>query len=1115
MALDLYLDGVRYLRPPEPVQAPPSSAAAPVSSPSATPASATAPMATAAQTAAANQGATNNRGPGAFTPQGIQQFALQQGDSFWALLAKQNQSVVDKNALSDDAELRKNLAATPWLDQQEFGNRPANKPCTLNHMPIDGTVTLLDSTRLGYLNQQRQALGDAERLLATPAGKKLLPDDRAAVIDGIEKPILDEIVYASSGTGIVSADALDKIVEPIAARAPNDALFQSAIGKAKQQVLGNVENAAKTFVENTTLGQGVVTAADVDKILGPMTAAAPNDSTFQSAIAQAKKDVLADMQKFGRTPDQLGQLLKDAASGNTDQLKGDLQAQLYCVGDAAQKDSQGNLVAAATAIDVRAGVYLTYLGANKGAIQDAIATAKQQVTVDRPVQSLIDAYTSKGGGVQGAAAFAAKLHELTDLAPGAPDSVKISQEQVQAIMQKLSKTSVTPDGTLSVFKTVANDLTSGMAHAWTKNASDSTTKAAQAGLRDLSAAMQTVFESDGPPLKDEGTQQPKPGKAIVDQVASELYASIQDNTAAYDAIAGSPAGWFADSAKNGNVALAASMAAQFAGTPPPAHFSQSGLRQSATDAIVSALDAGFRDYQNETLTPLDNAYAADYGVLNMGNDSYGNLKSASAQADMKSKASSLPSGGDKAAQDERQLSDAQRRVGQVQWTLQDYAAQVGLPLDGAAVQTSPALREFGGLMSSVNDLQKATGIDKPNLSADNVSQVQFWWQSRVGTSATVQLAKTFGNYGLSKTTDGSTMQSALKALVGDSASGRSGLVGGLAKGLMGPLFLLNAANTYGSLDQISGVQKGAFAGFAAIYAGVGVSMTADTLFPDWKTGLFGKTADGKAAATPMRKSLDWLIGKVGESSVSDTGKTAFKTAIGTVRDSASDVLGPIVAGIGTLTYLDTAATDPIHGTAFGLATVGDFAPAAGKQFLANASEETLDRLGLAFLNPDDLTVMGLGINVLAAGSQYIGNAIDAAHATDQELTHYLIADGVTDADVAKSFATHMTVFVPGGAVDAGNGVTGYFNWLRQNDPKMAGKSDAELDKAMVDWMNTFKAGDVGGIHMSAGAKADAVANFVKREIRTSRDKDGHNVIKNPDQIAVLQNMLKQMDVPLS
>lgn len=1096
MGLDAYYGGSSATSLPQqvhmstPPQATPATAAsAPPVNPAAStaPASATTPAAGAAQVAAANQAApasTTTFAP--FAPKGIQQFVVQPGDSFWALLAQQKQSVVDKNALSDDDQLKRNLGATPWLDQQSFGNRPANTPCKLEDMPIGGTVTLLDSHRLDDMNQQRQALADAQ-ILSGPGHRNIAPEDRAAMLKAIVNPIVDEIDYASSGTGIVSQDELDKIVAPIAARAPNDPTFQSAITEAKQQVLSTVGEAIKTQVENATLDTGVVTDADVDKALAPISARAPNDASFQKAIADAKQQVLADMKQFGRTPEQLGQLLKDAASGDTKQLQGDLQAQLYSVGVAAEKDSPDDLVAASTAIDTRAGVYATYLGADaKKLIQDARATAMQQVTVEQPAQSVVNAYNSRGGGAQGAAAAAARLHQLTDPTNGGSNGAKITPAQAQAIMDKLNHMSVKPDDPHSVFKSITDGLAKGMSMKLSYQSADY--KAAQAGMNDLAAAMQTLHDTDGPPAANGGAPQDRPGKAIVDQVASELYASIEANPDANEAVTREPNVWFSDSAKNGNVALSASIAAQFA-----------SAKQSAADSITLSLQSGLQEYQDRTLTPLSQAIASDYAIYDMGSKGYGNLKSPAGQDAMKALLQGLPGGGDKMTQDDKKLQQAAHFVGEVQWTLQDYATQIGWKKGGPS-QGNPALQEFDGLMGKVDELDKATGMQSAHDAAANIAQTQHWWQDRVGVGVLNQLAKKFGNSVPNMTSNGAA-QSAFAALFGSAASGKDGVVRkGLSPGLMSPLFLINAADTFGAVTDptMSTYGKADFAGFAALYAGVGVSMALDAV--DLKASIYGTTADGKAA-TPMRNLLDKALEKIDAKDISAGGKLAYKTAVSSVLENFSDVLGPVVAGLGVAHYLDTDGSDPAHATAFGLATVSDLVPTLAKQALSNATKDTLENIGLDFLartTEEGWTGVGLAGNVLAAAIQYGANQYDKAHAGDKELTDYLLADGVKP-EVAEPFARHATTLTSG--KDAGAFLTAYF--------RSQGKSDAD----MVSWMNSIEGGKVNGEKMTPGDKADEIATFAKNH-DVSTDKDGHYVIDTPGTIDDFQTLLKSLNVRL-
>lgn len=1123
MALDLYLDGVLYTHAPEPVHTPPSQQPPSSAAPSSATAPSTAPAANAAQVAAASQGTANPSGPNAFTPQGIQQFALQAGDSFWALLAKQQQSVVDKNALSDDAQLQKNLAATPWLDQQAFGNRPANKPCTLEHMPIGGTVTLLDGHRLTDLEQQRSALANVEKTFATPAGRKLPPDERDAILQGVENPIVDEIMHAS-GNGVVSNAELDQIVAPIAARAPDDPVFQSAITRAKNLVLDNVPRAAANAVESATADAPVVTEADIDKILTPLAARSPNDKAFQAALATAKQQVLADMKDQGRTPDQLGQLLKDAASGNTDQLQGDLQAQLYCVGEQTYKDTGGNLTAAAAAIAHRVGPYATYLDPKfKETLQKAVATATQEVTVDQPAQSVVNAYNEalrKGSPVKAAAAAAHQLQQLMDLTQGGDDSVKITPAQAQAIMDKLNQMSIDPSSSKPVIKTITDGLAQGVGNAWAHGHKDSA--AAQQGLTDLAAALQTVHDSDGPP-SDNPQGQVRHGKEIVDQVSKQLYQSIESNADANSEMTGEPDQWVLDSVKQGNVAMWASITAQFAAP-----------KQNASDSIFLALSTGLQDYHDKTLVPLAKEFAADYGVLDMGNKGYGNLKSSSELDAIRSKIRSLP--GDKTVADDKKLLDAQHYVGEVQWTLQDYATQVGGPGKGSG-QDNPALLEFDQLMGKVGDLQKGTNLQSAHDAAANVQNTQSYWQTRVGLGVLNHTLKLTGN-AVPSMTSSATTQAISAAILGSEASGKKGVLPtAVSPGIMGPMFLLNASNTYSALGGLKGFEQADFAGFAAVYAGVGVNQTLDLVLPNWKDAVFGSNADGKAL-TPMQKALDKLLPKIEEMDIPAARKLAYKSALSATFENFGDVMGPIVAGVGAFQYMGDPQ-DWGHATAFTLATFGDLIPALAKQGLSNAAKDaealtkqnlqtkvqqlmaergisekaatsiaeksltdvtgkalltqmagdaaegSLKQIGLQLLadsTADGWTGVGLGLNVLAAGAQYLANQHDMAHATDAELKNYLIADGVKP-DLAGALAEHKTLLF--GGRDAGAYLTAY------------GRSQGMTDEQFVQWLNKIPNADA----------ADNIASYAKDALQPSTDKDGHYTLDN-DEVEYFQAWLK-------
>ncbi|MGL4967321.1 MAG: hypothetical protein ACRC67_39235 [Inquilinus sp.] len=272
---------------------------------------------------------------------------------------------VDLSKDNDDSLLKGNLAATPSLDQQAFGNRPANPPSASHHLQPgqDGdAVTVLDPTRLGFLEQERQQLAAASVMVLAP--------EKAAELKGdLTATIVQELQYAGTEQAVPDVKAL---AAPIAARAPNDKVFQAAVASAEN------------LYSRQLIGQG-------------------------------------------RTEDQLGKLLQTAKTDAPYDAKRKDQDPTY---NALRQEVAAQLTAAADgqtgstalgSISGRAGVYMTYTKDNPrlaDAIRQGTLDAQHEVLVNRPVQAVVDAY-QKGG----AEAAAKKLREVTDRQTATPAQV--------------------------------------------------------------------------------------------------------------------------------------------------------------------------------------------------------------------------------------------------------------------------------------------------------------------------------------------------------------------------------------------------------------------------------------------------------------------------------------------------------------------------------------------------------------------------------------------------------------------------------------------------------------------------------------------------------------------
>lgn len=242
---------------------------------------------------------------------GISRFNLSTGGSAYDVL--RDQHVFDQPNLTDDtALLDANLAATPSLDRKPFGDRPANAPNDVYHLPVGQSVVVLDSTRLSYLEQQRTQLQAIEQ---GPA------KDRANASSELTASVYQELLYASTQQSVPNVDGL---ASTLRARAPQDKAYQGAIDDAAGMLqktlssqgrtadqLGKIDAAAASGDMNGVrklVHDQIVAAAGTDQgsqALGDITARASVYLTYaggdprfaaavQSGIDDAKRTILID-----------------------------------------------------------------------------------------------------------------------------------------------------------------------------------------------------------------------------------------------------------------------------------------------------------------------------------------------------------------------------------------------------------------------------------------------------------------------------------------------------------------------------------------------------------------------------------------------------------------------------------------------------------------------------------------------------------------------------------------------------------------------------------------------------------------------------------------------------
>jgi hypothetical protein len=265
-------------------------------------------------------------------------------------------------------DLAAQRAATPGLDPHAFGNRPAAPPDAERRLEEGTEIIVLDEVRLDYLEEQRTLLGQVMPSASTDSQATR----RDEQIGALATSIVGEIMYATEGQAVPDIDA---VAATIAARAPNDPVFQQALRWAKGEVAG----------------------------------------TFQAQ---------------GRTPDQIGALLEAGQAGDFARVEQLAKEQLIGAADAATRDLGANATgdAQAAAVHARLGVYATYVTGDPAylvALRRGGSAALHEVLVERPIREVLA--IGERGGEDWADQAMAKLRAVTDPATHTP-------QQVQEIM---------------------------------------------------------------------------------------------------------------------------------------------------------------------------------------------------------------------------------------------------------------------------------------------------------------------------------------------------------------------------------------------------------------------------------------------------------------------------------------------------------------------------------------------------------------------------------------------------------------------------------------------------------------------------------------------------------
>lgn len=953
-------------------------------------------------------------------PSGIDEVPVRSGDTIWSIYG---QLGLFKNWNQTDATIAKNLPATPWLDPNAFGNRPANAPGALKNMPPGSIVTVLDGKRLEYLGQERAALQSYDAIRG-PILKLYDPEERQAALDTIVAPIQNEMEYA-------------------------------------------------------TLGMPVPSQADLDRLADGIKQRAPDDPNFQCAVDKAMSNVQAELKQWGRTPDQLGKVMSDAASGNEPQLTADMQKQLLDVGKATLASTNGDAAQAETAMRARSGVYVTYLGTqNADLVSKAFDAADKQLFVDEPAQRIVNAYNeayAKGGKNAAANAAAAAAHQM-----------RIETDPSTKLPGKVAQISASPQ-VQDVMRKIAQSIGEGMHSPQGAPPPPPISKT----LLDFSAALQNTFDSDDPSL---GMSE---GKDTVDKMAGYLYDAIENgNTPSLNAMT-DHGSWLVGVlsrglSDDGSAALPAALAAK-------ANAAGDVVMSNAADA---ALAGGIDDYRSTKLTPLDQKAAKAFVPLQRGpsKDEWGSLQT---QAEKDATAQKLQSGllaGDLTDIVNGQ-TDAMQFYAKFKGVLDRYGSALHGPGYDAPVGINTVWTSTSdSVTSTIGAFEKAAGFDAAKTQAGKIPFTQFWWQSRVANGSLKFFSQQLANQALANA--GATPDSGaslLKTLFGTQTTGGAGAGPRAMTGLMSGLFFGNSLVAADAAQQSAG--KHDFAnqvltldneGFTALYSTLSASQLMDFVAPNWKQNLFGTTASG-APNTPQRQLLDSALEKVAASDLSDGTKRLTSTALRTALSGTSDLAGAAVAWTGLIPLiLQHDTTNPAHDVAYGLAGAADLGTYAARAFLqsglTSATTEGIAGETLAGLTVDGWTGVGFVLNIAAAGIQLLANQDDVIHQADS-VSKYLEAQGVPH-DIADPFARHMLNDHLGGT-SAGPFLTAYF--------RAKGKTNAD----MINWMKGVKDGDV----------ADYIATWAKEQDIYHHDKDG-NAVLTADQVAAFDTFL-QTDIGAS
>lgn len=867
------------------------------------------PLKTPAQPAASDP--LSRAAVGLFAPGsgelGISRFNLGAGDSPYDVLHKQH--VFDHAQGADDtALLDANLAATPSLDRQPFGHRPAHPSDSVFHLPVGQSVAVLDSTRLGYLEQQRTQLKALEQ---GPAA------ERADASNELTASVYQELLYAST-----------------------------------QQSVPNVDLLAST-----------------------LQARAPQDTTYQSAIADASAMLQKTLAAQGRTADQLGKIDAAAAAGDLGKVRQLVRDQVVATAGGDQgAQALGDITA-------RGSVYLTYAGGAPrfaDAVKNGIDDAQRTLLVDRPVQAVTDAYRQHG-----AAAAMKALASVTD-----PRTATIGQ--VGSIMSD--------SRVQSLVQHVLRDTAS-----WKGDDANHPTPVLMA----LSAACQHAIESD------QGTN--GTGKAAVDRVAAYIVAQadgvppatgmdVFQNVRLTQQV-------FADAGRQGNVALALAVGAQ------ARLYRNDAYASSALDGARQGLD-GFAS----TVRSLKDKLSKDGAFASEPLANWGGAGTAAEQGALVDKLfAANPEKAKRFEDDSAGIPALQQSADSVRAAVAAYGGELkGMPGFDRDV---PKSLQSGQYMWSVSDSPNVVAalksVDELGIVSADAKQdpTNTLWLQR-------SMRKVYEQIG--------------KHLIGSLAAGGPDAVltpkgGKMAlsvwkranKTLGAQLYFRNAAYSLGEASTgglFSAFQNGASA-IRQELGGVSYALSAGI-----PAGKLSSLRPG-SGETPLAKTYAKLAESIDSLNIPGGARSTLKMSMKFVMQDTSDLASAILG-------LTEAVDDFSHGKT--IQGVGQLLNSAGYATLLTGSgidaAELPEGATVLGLTGDAWDLVGGPTVAIAALLVTTADAYESSHTHDGDDRQALVSIGVR-ADVAEQLAKHATSF-DGAPPSAGPFITQYFKYSHATQKEM-------------------------------------------------------------------------------